>query len=413
MSALILSRLLSTINSALEYEVPITEMFGWTDSKVTMYWIRGVDKEWKQFVQRRVQEIRRLVPEMHWEHCPGEANPADIPSRGASPAELARSTLWKDGPSWLATFNPETRVSEVNEQGPPPKECTVEMLSKERKKFADCISLHTSTKSTEMGEIVDYKQFSNFQRLLRVTALVLRFIDILKNRGEKTSGITASDVKRAEVLWIKEIQRSLVSNKNFENWKREFAIFIDDQGVMRCGGRITNSEAPYSAKHPILLDASHRLTELIILDSHRRVMHNGMKDTLTDLRGRYWLVRGRQTVKRILHKCVVCRKHEGKPYQAPPSPPLPEFRVKIEPAFTFTGLDYAGPVYIQEIARSESKKLWICLYTCCVTRAVHLEIVPNLTAEAFLRNVRRFIARRGSPIKVVSDILLSRLQQVR
>ena len=107
-----------------------------------------------------------------------------------------------------------------------------------------------------------------------------------KVKGDKGTVSEVSYIKQAEILWIKEIQGFLERDNRFEGWRRQFDIFIDDQGLMRCGGRISHSQVPYSAKHPILLDANHELTKLIILDSHKRVMHNGVKDTLTDLRGR-------------------------------------------------------------------------------------------------------------------------------
>ena len=128
-----------------------------------------------------------------------------------------------------------------------------------------------------------------------------------------------------------------------------------------------------------------------------------MKETLTELRSKFWLARGRQVVKKLLHSCVTCRRHEGKPYQAPPPPPpLLEFRVKTAPAFTITALDFAGPLYVKGANKKTDEKMWICLYTCCVTRAFHLDIVPVLTAEAFLRRFRRFTARIGLPLRIVS-----------
>ena len=87
----------------------------------------------------------------------------------------------------------------------------------------------------------------------------------------------------------------------------------------------------------------------------------------------------------------------------PTPPPLPEFRVQQEPPFTFTGVDFAGPVYIKLGSATSESKVWICLYTCCVTRAVHLEVVPDLTTAAFLRCLKRFTARRGLPRQFVSD----------
>ena len=102
---------------------------------------------------------------------------------------------------------------------------------------------------------------------------------------------------------------------------------------MRCNGRLSKADLPSSIKYPILLDKGHHITSLIVQDSHKRVMHGGVKLTLKELRARFWNVQGRQFVKRLLYKCVICRKLEGRPYQAPPSPPLPELRVKECPPF--------------------------------------------------------------------------------
>ena len=112
-------------------------------------------------------------------------------------------------------------------------------------------------------------------------------------------------------------------------------------------------------------------------------LHNGVKETLTELRSQYWLVRGRQFIQTQLSKCAICRKFEGRPYKAPPASALPEFRVNQVPPFTATGIDFLGPLYVK--TREENPKVWICLYTCCVARALHLDVVPNLTSEGFTR----------------------------
>ena len=88
LAALLLARLLSCVESALMEEIPLKPPICHTDSKVALYWIKGVDKEWKQFIENRVMEIRKLVPVECWMHCPGKENPADLPSRGMSVEEL-------------------------------------------------------------------------------------------------------------------------------------------------------------------------------------------------------------------------------------------------------------------------------------------------------------------------------------
>lgn len=145
------------------------------------------------------------------------------------------------------------------------------------------------------------------------------------------------------------------------------------------------------------------MATLVVSDAHRRVMHNGVEETLAELRSTYWLIRGRQFVCKLIHRCVTCRKFEGRPCQGNPLPPLPEFRVRPSQPFQTTGVDFAGPLFVKSSGGSATSKVWLCLYTCCSTRAVHLDLVPDLTTTTFLRSFKRFTARRGTPVRVLSD----------
>ena len=125
-------------------------------------------------------------------------------------------------------------------------------------------------------------------------------------------------------------------------------VFKDENGILRSQGRIDNVlSLPYSTKHPVLLPNDHCLTALYIKCAHARVLHNGVKDTLTELRSQFWVMRRRAVVKRILSECYLCRRHEGRSYFVPPPPPLPAFRVQESPPFTGTGVDFAGPLYVK------------------------------------------------------------------
>ena len=143
-------------------------------------------------------------------------------------------------------------------------------------------------------------------------------------------------------------------------WKKQFGLF-EVGGVWRCKGRLDNADLPYTTRHPALQYKYHHLTTLITQDAHERVKHNGVKETLMEIRTRYWR---RQFVKKVLHKCTICRRYEGLPQPAPLPLPLPAFRVKEEPAFMYTGVDFAGPLYIKAGGLTGSNKVWICLYTC-------------------------------------------------
>ena len=194
-----------------------------------------------------------------------------------------------------------------------------------------------------VAQIMRAEDFSDMQRLLRVNSLVLKFVMTMKASLKKEISSPCESAGRdimvdAETIWIKEVQKSLSKNPKFEIWRKQFGIFTDSQGIMRCNGRLSKADLPSSIKHPILLDKGHHITSLIVQESHKRVMHGGVKLPLTELSGRFWNVQGRQFVKKLLYKCVICRK-----------------------------------------------------------------LVPSFTTSAFLRSLRRFSSRRGTPLLMVSD----------
>ena len=139
------------------------------------------------------------------------------------------------------------------------------------------------------------------------------------------SSTVSSDIDRSRALWIREIQEMLPSNPRFSSWQHQFGLYLDDSQIWRCKGRLFNSSLPSHTKYPILLDKSHYLTFLIVQDAHRRVLHNGVRETLTEIRSQFWIVRGRQFVRKILHQCVVCQRIEGGPFKGKPSPPYQNF----------------------------------------------------------------------------------------
>ena len=395
LAALLLARLVSGVSKSLETNVSLELPMCWTDSKVALYWICGTSKSWKPFVQNRVNEIRRLVQAAQWKHCPGKTNPADLPSRGLSLKELANSPLCFNGPEWLTRGE---IGEEIDPQNDIPEECVMELRSKE----ADVVHCLLDVEGAGVSNVLNIERFSSLNKLLRVTTHVLMFIMRLRRPTEPPTELSL--YLRGEVLWILEAQSLLLRDKRMKEWKRQFGLFQDSDGIWRCGGRLTNANLPYNTKHPILLPSNHTFTTLIVKWAHNRVLHNGMKETLVELRTKYWVLRGRAFVKKIIHRCVVCRKFEAPHYRVPPPPPLPPFRVQEKPPFSFVGVDFAGPVYIKLSKCSEgAEKAWIVLYTCCVVRAVHLDVVVDLSTQAFIRSFKRFSARRGLPTLLVSD----------
>ena len=87
-------------------------------------------------------------------------------------------------------------------------------------------------------------------------------------------------MSKAETLWVKEDQAHLVK---YTGWNKQLSLFIDPEGVWRCGGRLSNANMPYTTRDPILLLRDHPLLEMLVLKVHTRVFHNGRKETLTEV----------------------------------------------------------------------------------------------------------------------------------
>ena len=132
------------------------------------------------------------------------------------------------------------------------------------------------------------------------------------------------------------------------------------------------------------------------------MFHCGLRSTLAELRTRYWISKGWKFVKKMLKRCFICRKMEGRPFHSPPPAAIPKYRVTEAAPFSNVEIDFAGPLYVKE-KKGDSSKVYICLFVCCVTRALHLELVQNLTASAFLNCFRRFCARRSTSNIINSD----------
>ena len=210
--------------------------------------------------------------------------------------------------------------------------------------------------------------------------------------------------KNALNFWIKAKQEVLQTQSDFGKLKVSLKLFVDTLGLLRLKGRFENAALDYDEKHPLILRSLENsfFTKLIILDSHERVLHHGIETTLSDIRSNFWIVKGRKAVKSVLRKCVTCRRYQGSPLLPLETPDLPDYRLNILYAFQCTGLNYAGPLFIKNNTDT-TLKVYILLFACVSSRALHLELTPNMKALACIRAFERFTARRGTPDVIVND----------
>ena len=138
------------------------------------------------------------------------------------------------------------------------------------------------------------------------------------------------------------------------------------------------------------------------MNGHLATLHGGVGLTMTTIRERYWVPRLRRLAKRIVRSCYGCRRFQAHAFAAPPPGRLPTDRTQGGAPFQVVGLDYAGPIKYRSKGKSEDKA-YILVYSCSLTRALYLDVLPNMETPEFLRSLKRFIARRGGPRKIYSD----------
>lgn len=340
LGALIGSRLINYVTKYMR--LPVTARYLWIDSEIVLNWLMS-EKLLPPFVSNRINEIK-LSQDLILRYVPTKNNPADGATR---PTDSVRSnTIWLSGPEFL--------------------KCNADKWPKDFKRTP--VPTHTHTETSAVGEdLLDRNKCSE------------QNLEILKLQEEHFP---------KEVQGIKtDLARSLF-------------LFKDELGLLRCGGRFQNTDWTDEKKYPILLPTNTEFTTKIVEAAHKDNYHVGVGHTLAIIRGKYWIVKGRSLVQRILKKCFSCRKEGGGPYQLPQMPPLPIERVKYSAPFTFTGLDYFGPLTVTD---GTLQKRWICLFTCLAVRAIHMEVVNDLSAEECLLAIRRFVAVRGLPQAIISD----------
>ncbi|XP_018407519.1 PREDICTED: uncharacterized protein LOC108783448 [Cyphomyrmex costatus] len=407
-AAALLARTMSFARTTLELST--IPCHCWTDSTVTLAWLRQSPSRWKTFVAHRVNDVQTLIPDAKWHHVPTHQNPADLASRGVTASSFAESSLWWQGPEWLKLPS--------------------SMWPNESRQDYDTSLEKRSTLVVQTLDIESQwdlaSRYSSWPKLLRITAYLIRFINKLRNRIYKKRSsndesdsipsdiISVDEYKHARLFWLRVIQqnlflddvRRLKNSKPVAKTSKLISLnpFLDDDDLIRVGGRLRKSDLSYNAKCPLIL-AAHPLVTLIIQHAHLRSLHAGTQLTLCVLREEFWILRARQTVRAVLYRCITCTREKA----VIPSElmgDLPAMRIRqVDRAFLHCGLDYAGPVPVRlNSGRGyKSQKAYIAVFVCMTTRAIHLDLVSDYTTAAFLAAYARFCSRRGMPTDLYSD----------
>ena len=374
------ANLLQNVRTALE-GYNITGTFAWSDSTVVLCRIMSTNREWKQFVTNRIVKIRQKE-NLQWKYCPTADNPADIGSRGCKAHNLG--DLWWKGPDWLA-----------NEADWPKGSCEPKQTKEVTDEEKVVKQLSFVAIDGEVNMIQDLLNKFKLWIVIRVVAWIRKFVNNCRSKLRRSNSLVTQETQEAEKCIVKISQNAKMLENDYEDISKRLGLTPDVEGILRCRGRVTG-------EYPVYIPTNSKLARLIIEDAHERTLHGGVTSTMAKIRESRWIERLRRSVKSIINKCYKCLRYRAKPFAAPPTAPLPEFRTQGDRAFQTVGVDFAGP-FEYKVSKNKQGKAYVALYTCATSRAVHLHLLPDMTADEFKRSLGEFIARRGLPTRIVSD----------
>ena len=421
--------------------LPVRDHVFWTDSMNVLYWVRSHSRKFQTDIGNKISEIHAATSGAQWRHIPGRLNPADLPSRGLTAEKLADNEVWWSGPEFLSSPPDQWPIREIT---------VPSYVGGETKRAL--ASAFVTTAAEPAQSRLSPARYSSWKRLLRVTCWCLRFLRNCKQAAGSTKAsapatsdgllqplpasstegscdcsgscvpvpeLSAEEMVLSERYWLSVSQRvsygrtisRLERGQPLENGDPLLPLNPEldtsqHPAVLIVGGRLDNASTKVTActRRPVILPPKHQITSLVIASEDEKCHHEfGVNYLLANLRQRYWIVRGKQAVKSHRHGCNGCRRRWNRPASQLMGQ-LPEQRVAItERVFSGVGVDYAGPFSTRQGRGRSRAKRYLCLFTCLETRACHLEMAYDMTAQGFLMCFSRFCKRRGTPKDVVSD----------
>lgn len=383
-AALIGSRYANYIRQTLTIEIQTCHY--WSDSTTVIGWLNATNKQYIPFVAFRLSEILELSDVKEWHWVPSHLNTADQAMKSTNDIDLTSNSTWFTGPHFLYETEdtwPNRNVSEV----PAPDEDTIRIN----------VRVHQET-------IIDISRFSKWSRLLRCVAYTYHFLQWkTSNRSEN---LTAYQLQLAEKYLIrlaqqeeyadelKELKTNGIVGKSSKLYM--LSPYLDTDNIIRHKTRLTKPP-----RNPIFLPSKSRITKLIIQHHHEKLLHIHPETELNELRQQFHIANMKKCIKKVIRSCEHCKIYKVRPL-TPKMAPLPETRLATYcPAFSHTGVDYFGPIFVA-VKRSKEKR-WGVLFTCLTTRAIHIELATSLDVDSCIMAIKSFMRRLGAPKCFYSD----------
>ncbi|MEL7522669.1 MAG: hypothetical protein AAGJ80_13830, partial [Cyanobacteria bacterium J06553_1] len=356
----------------------------------------------------RIKDIAGYVKSLYEEfgvtiqywYVKSEENPSDCLTHGLSFNDFSKQlSFWQHGPSWLPRYQelwPDYSLGCLSDSS--------------QRQVAPRSTVNTAFNAVQVepvNSIVDLKRFSSFHKAVRVTTLVFKFI----HKCRKSTIDSASAAKhhllghmQSEYFQGEFAYLSIPNEKEIPNLVINLDLFLDEKGLVRSRGRIAKSlRVSYDVQNPVLLGKEHPLSRLLIEFFHSRCKHLGVQTTVNKMRtGGFWIPQMRPAFKNVLKDCVTCQKYNALSFRYPRMTNLPKDRVNLVRPFECTGVDFTSHLWVKN-EKGEMVKVYIVIFTCLSLRAIHLELVPDMSTLQFILAFTRFVNLHGIPSHLYSD----------
>ncbi|XP_067943139.1 LOW QUALITY PROTEIN: uncharacterized protein [Watersipora subatra] len=369
-------------------ELPNITTYFYSDSTVVLGYICNTKERFQTFVANRVETIRTLSKPKNWAYVPTNQNPADMASRGASIIDLTHSE-WFSGPKFLWTEPIDI---------PPQPQLSISPNDDEVKKAS--ISLMTTAKIVVFDKYLE--RFSKWNSAIKAIVLIRKVIYKEAEPNYETAKhailrIIQHDYFSDEIADLNEYKSVKKSSSLMK-----LAPFVDENGLLRIGGRLQESSTlSFHEKHPIIIPKASHIAKLVISHYHQLAAHQGCGPTLASIQTHgFWIVNARSQVYKQVKSCVICKKIRGTP-KIPQMATLPSKRLDETAPFTHCGLDCFGTFRVKD-GRKE-RKTYGLIITCLSSRAVHIELLEDMTSDSFINALRNLIAIRGAVSTIRCD----------
>ncbi len=371
------------------------------DAQVVLSWLLSKETKVKsRFLRNRVLDAVCLKDDLvktyklpvAYHYVNTDYNPADLVTKGLSYKQyMDKLKFWLEGPQWLTNNF---------EQWP-----DYPLLSISPTQQSSVKTFCTAQPPKVNTGIVNINKFSSLNKLIKCTSYFYKFLSKVK---------PCDSIKEAWNYWIKKTQeeyfheeltflRQIDKDKVVPALVSQLNLFIDPKGILRSRGRISKClYYNYDIHNPVLLPRDGRFTHLLILDSHNKRQHLGIGTTLNFIREQgFWIPKGRIAIKSALGSCMVCKKYNTLAFKYPKFTDMPKHHMNLVKPYQHVGVDFTGHIWVHEAAKAV--KVYVLVFTCLNIRAVHFELLTDMSTQSFLMAFQRFCNTYTIPQYLYSD----------